>query len=494
MNRILHIEVNIWLALVTFALAAGLAVAGTVYLLRDFVQGYNIPVPEGLMGKQNFVYGAWPALQNADFFETVKNDFIAQKADFVETDLSSMTLRVYKQGTVALEVPIKSKGKEGSWWETPSGLYKAEGKEKSHFSSFGKVYTPWNIQFQGNFFIHGWPTYPDGKPVSSSYSGGCIRLSDEDAKAVYDLVDVGTPIVVFEKDFGNDDFTYNIIPPSVTAGSYLVADLKSNFVLLSKSSSEAHHVPFVPKVMSALVASEFQSIEKPITISDADIVPSVRPRLTAGATYTVYDLLFPLLLESSGEAAEAMVHPLGRTRAVGLMKAKAQALGMTHTQFKDPAGIDEGNVATAEDAFQLAKYLYNNRPFILKISAGITDSQSAAYGDPAWNDITPLHPFIDDRAFFGGMIDVPASAIAQTNQASSTDPQNDLAAAAAARIAVIHNDTTTVTADGQQNLLAIFEYSFHGEKRPIAVIVLNSQNAATDAAAMVEYIKKMYQQ
>lgn len=496
MNRILHIEVNIWIALITFALAAGLAVAGTVYLLRDFVHGYNIAVPEGFAGKPDFVYGAWPALQNADFFAKVKNDFIAQKADFVETDLSSMTLRVYKQGVVALEVPIKTKGKEGSWWETPSGLYKAEGKEKTHFSSFGKVYTPWNIQFQGNFFIHGWPTYPDGKPVSSSYSGGCIRLSDEDAKAVYDLVDVGTPIVVFEKDFGNDNFTYNIIPPSVTAESYLVADLKSNFVLLSKSSGEARHAPFVPKIMSALIASEFQSIEKPITVSQDDIVPSARPRLTAGATYTVYDLLFPLLLESSGEAAMAMVHPLGRTRAVGLMKAKAQALGMTHTQFKDPAGIDEGNVATAEDAFQLAKYLYNNRPFILKISADVSDSQSAAYGKPAWNNIEPIHPFIDDRTFFGGMVDMPASAaVAQATEATSTEVQDNLATVVAARIAIINNNNnvTDAAAGGQQNLLAIFEYSFHGEKRPIAVIVLNSQNAATDAAAMSEYIKKMYQ-
>lgn len=459
MNRILHIEINIWLALAVFAAAAGLAVVGTVYLVRDVVYSYNIPLPEGLVGKPDFVYGAWPALANADFFAKVKNDFIAQKASFVEADLSSMALRVYQEGAVALEVPIKTKGKEGSWWETPSGLYKAESKEPRHFSSFGKVYTPWNIQFQGNFFLHGWPTYPDGTPVASTYSGGCIRFSDEDAKKIYDMVKVGMPILVFEKDFGNDSFAYDIIPPSVTAQEYLVADLKSNFVLLSKTPAEVRHVAFVPKLMSALVASEFQDIEKSITVSEQSIVPTIHPRLQVGATYTLYDLLFPLLLESSGEAANAIVHPLGDVRAVGLMEAKAQALGMERAVFADAAGVQNGNAASSEDIFQLAKYLYNNRPFLLNISA--QKSKKNTYGEPVFTDIVPVHPFIGSSAFFGGMVDVPLDA-----GASTTDPTN---------------------------MLAIFEYDFHGEKRPIAVIILGSENAADDAAAMIEYMKKMYQ-
>lgn len=490
MSRILHIEVNVWLALALFAVGTGLAVAGTVYLLQDIVRGYNIPVPEGLSGKSDFVYGAWPALENADFFAKVKNNFIAEQADFVETDLSAMTLRVYKKGVVALEVPIKSKGKEGSWWETPSGLYRAEGKEKSHFSSFGKVYTPHNIQFQGNFFIHGWPTYPDGKPVSSSYSGGCIRLSDEDAQKVYDLVDIGNPIIVYEKDFANDDFAYSIVPPSVTAQKYLVTDLKNNFVLVSRASSESEHVPFVSKTLAALVASEFQSIEKPVTVSDDDIVPTLSPRLTVGATYTVYDLLFPLLLESSGEAAEAMVNPLGRIRAVGLMKAKAQALGMDHTKLKDPAGISEESITTAEDVHQLAKYLYNNRPFLLKISANMRDSQSAAYGEPAWSDISSVHPFIDDNAFLGGMIDLPVETFALQTQTSTST--SDLAAAAQVALFAVESGSEEDVRAGSEHMLAIFEYSFRGEKRPVAVVILGSQNAATDAAALVEYVKKTY--
>ena len=52
------------------------------------------------------------------------------------------------------------------------------------------------IQFDGNYFIHGWPYYPDGTSVAKGYSGGCIRLSTEDAEELYGLVDIDMPIII----------------------------------------------------------------------------------------------------------------------------------------------------------------------------------------------------------------------------------------------------------------------------------------------------------
>jgi lipoprotein-anchoring transpeptidase ErfK/SrfK len=99
-----------------------------------------------------FSYGVQSALSNPDFFNKVRTQFINEKATFVEVDLSQMIARVYKEGVVTVEVPVKTKGKEGSWWETPAGLYKIQTKEKSHYSSMGHVSQPWSMQFQGNFF------------------------------------------------------------------------------------------------------------------------------------------------------------------------------------------------------------------------------------------------------------------------------------------------------------------------------------------------------
>lgn len=83
-----------------------------------------------------------------------------------------MKIQVYKGGNLFLEVPIVTKGRPGSWWETPAGLYRISRKEKAHFSGMGHVWMPWSMNFQGNFYIHGRTYYPDGTLTSTAYTGG----------------------------------------------------------------------------------------------------------------------------------------------------------------------------------------------------------------------------------------------------------------------------------------------------------------------------------
>ncbi len=234
LNNFLHKEMPLWITVVLFIvfIIAGIGVFTYIRTSR-----YNIQLPTDKLVLTGFQYGANRALANADYFAEVKKKFIDAKSEFIETDLSSMVLRVHKNGAVALEVPIKTKGREGSWWETPAGIYEVQSKETNHFSSIGHVYQPFSMAFQGNFFIHGWPYYQDGTEVSSAYSGGCVRLTTEDAKKVYELISVGTPVLVFEKDFAQDSFTYTS-GPKISAEKYLVADLKSNSVLMEKGLNE----------------------------------------------------------------------------------------------------------------------------------------------------------------------------------------------------------------------------------------------------------------
>ena len=109
---------------------------------------------------------------NQNVFSDEKKNLIEEKKSFVEVNLQKMLLTLYENGEVKEEFPVLSKGREGSWWETPTGKYKALTKEVNHFSSIGKVWMPWSIQFYGNFFIHGWPYHQNGEPVPKSYSGG----------------------------------------------------------------------------------------------------------------------------------------------------------------------------------------------------------------------------------------------------------------------------------------------------------------------------------
>ena len=246
-----------------------------------------------------FVYGSWPALRNPQFFESVKSRFLSEGASFIEVDLSRMVLRGYEKGERVLEATLVSKGKEGSWWETPAGLYNIQSKEQRHYSSFGHVYMPWSMQFQGNFFIHGWPHDTDGTPVREGYSGGCVRLSNEEAAKVFEHARVGMPVLVYESapESGVVNVPmYEYKKPELSATAYLAVDLNNNFVFAEASSSEPQPIASLTKLMTALVAVEYINVEREVIIDSSMIASTSIPRLRPGSKASVLDLLSLLLM------------------------------------------------------------------------------------------------------------------------------------------------------------------------------------------------------
>ncbi len=379
-----------------------IAIGAVIFLYKNQPIHYTIKLPFTPEGFDiEFSYGEQKSLANHDFFDKVKSQFIVEKADFIEADLSKMILRVYKAGELDYEVPILTKGREGSWWETPAGLYKINTKTKNHFSSIGHVWMPWAMQFQGNFFIHGETYYDNGTPTSSQYSGGCIRLKTEYAEKVYDLVSIGTPLLVFEESFNSDDFVYeNKKKFEIDSPSYLVADLKNNHIFAQESSTQAFELGNATKLMTALVATEYINLDKYATVPKTALIETDKPRFFEGTQHTIYQLLFPLLLENSNEAAETIARNYGRDAFIKQMNAKAQSIGMSNTIFVDPTGIASENVSTAEDLFMLSKYIHNNRSFIFDISSENVNTK--IYGFSGFTDLENLNDFKDNEYFYGG--------------------------------------------------------------------------------------------
>jgi D-alanyl-D-alanine carboxypeptidase len=401
--------------------------------------------------RDQFSFGPVPGLAGADFFKVTKERFIEKKESFIEANLSQMNLTVYKDGLPVKEVPILTKGREGLWWQTPAGLYKIESKAKSHYSSFGHVYQPYSMAFQGNFFIHGIPQYKDGSKVTSQFSGGCIRLSDEDAEVVYNLVSIGYPVLVFEKGFTSDGFTYEEISPTLTAEGYLVADLKNSFLFAGKRATTTMPVMSLTKLVTALVASEYINLDKDITVKERDLASTTVKRLKVGENVSAYSLLFPLLLESSNEAGEALATSLGRSYFISLMNKKAKAIGMQDTRFFDPSGADLQNISTPEDMFLLARYIYLNRRFVFNISSERV--QGSAY-ENTFSNLQNFNVYKGDSEFIGGKI------------GKSDDPK--------------------------ENYVGVFEMEFSRELRPIVIVLFGSEDVRGDADKMREYLKEKY--
>lgn len=382
-----------------------LAVLSGVLLLKASSQPHPPESAEAAEGGQttspdDLQFGSWPALGKKNFFGQVREKLIQEETRFIEADLSSMRVRVYEGDKVLLEVPIRTKGREGSWWQTPVGLYKVESKEREHFSSFGKVYQPWSMAFQGNFFIHGWPYHPSGEPVSSQYSGGCIRLEDADAEEIYKLVEVGTPVLVFEEADANDGFTYTEHDAVFSAGSFLVSDTMNSAVLATKNSENSMPMGAATHLLAALVTVEYANIEHNATIPD-NVAPD--GRLIAGEDISIYDLLHLVLGEGDEDALDAIAAELGRKRFVNLMNTKAAAIGMRATHIESTRAGDSTNTTTAEDLFALGRYLANNRSFLLRLTYQPADN--AAYDAPTFDDIEYDKTMLALPGFRGGVRD-----------------------------------------------------------------------------------------
>lgn len=332
---------------------------------------------------------------------------IPKEGKAILADLGEMTLKFYENGDMRAEYSILSKGKPGSLWETPTGNYTIKTKEERHYSTIGNVWMPSSMQFFGNFFIHGWPFYDGGAPVPPGFSGGCIRLSEKDAQELFNQVELGAPVFVTNgSDFlpprasgeqDKDFFSYITKepfdePPSLSAEGAFAADLETGFVFFEKESNRARSIASLSKLMTALVSLEAINQYQTITIQPEDVVvEGIAGGLVAGQKLKSSELLFPLLLSSSNDAAYALARAIGIDRFVDAMNEKARSLGLTHTSFIDPSGLNAKNQSTPEDLFRLLRYLWTNRRSVLDI----TKERDHA----PWRNI---HPFAASESFLGG--------------------------------------------------------------------------------------------
>jgi len=95
--------------------------------------------------------------------------------------------------------------------------------------------------------------------------------------------------------------------------------------------------------------------------------------LEPGERMSVHDLLLALMLPSADDAAEDLAFNVGHgsvARFVQMMNAEARKLGLVHTHYTTPIGLDTpGNYSTAADLVKLADYDMTHSPYFARIVA-----------------------------------------------------------------------------------------------------------------------------
>ncbi len=133
-------------------------------------------------------------------------------------------------------------------------------------------------------------------------------------------------------------------------------------MIYSSNSFKEYAQASTTKLMTAVLLLEKGSLSSSTRISQhAASTPYASGRLAAGDVYSNRDLLYAMLLPSSNDAATAVAESVGGSEAgfVSMMNNKAKELGFTHTQFRNPHGLDaEGHYTTAYELAKLTAYAY----------------------------------------------------------------------------------------------------------------------------------------
>ncbi|MCB9810545.1 MAG: L,D-transpeptidase family protein [Candidatus Nomurabacteria bacterium] len=397
-------------------------------------------------------YGVQLSLSEPSFFAETQDSFIDAALTFLSVDLTTMQIRYFENGVLVENVPIVAKSEEGSWCQTPAGLYKVEEKKTNHFSTIGQVNQPWSIGFESNLYIHGWSTYADKSSVAEDFGGDCIRLNNDDAKRIYDHVKINTPILVHENNLEEHPFLYEAKIPDLKTPRYLIADIDSSTVLAADGLDDVVPIASVTKLMTALIAAEYINLDKNIWVNQPTFVQSLIPRLGDRNRVSMYSLMQLLLVESSNEAAEVIAGELGRDKFMELMNQKAKEIGMTNSYFIDPSGLGAENVSTLSDLLRLSQYIYSNRKFIFELTANQdlpTSYVSGEFGELLnFNQIDGLGNFIGGK-------------VGETNAAGQTS-------------------------------VSLHSLKVKGVTRTIAVIILGSESRNEDVLKLLHYAEERF--
>ncbi|MEU8432717.1 serine hydrolase [Streptomyces sp. NPDC029216] len=184
--------------------------------------------------------------------------------------------------------------------------------------------------------------------------------------------------------------------PALTAAGAVLIDGATGSTLTSKDPDTKRQMASTTKIMTAVVVGSQPGLDlsRKVTVKQAylDYVylkGASSAQLKAGATPTVRQLLYAMMLPSGCDAAYALADAFGtgsttaaRTADfIAKMNAKARALGMTNTVYDSFDGISPtgNNVTTPRDLARLTRYAMGDALFqaVVKTAAYSTGGTSA---------------------------------------------------------------------------------------------------------------------
>jgi len=238
--------------------------------------------------------------------------------------------------------------------------------------------------------------------------------------------------------------------PRLSSESFLVADVETGEIFAQKNEDFKFPIASLSKLMTAVVANDTISSDKIIPISkDAISTYGTQGNLRAGERMNLRQILYPLLLDSSNDAAVAIAEFVGKDYFVTLMNKKAKTLQMENTSFVEPSGLSPQNISTAEDLFKLVKYIENKKRFLFDIT---TEKKVSFLSEDTLleHNFQNIHQFASFKRFIGGK--------------------------------------NGYTDEAEKTLISLFKVPISGKESTISTIILKSNNSVNDTGKLIKWL------
>ena len=192
---------------------------------------------------------------------------------------------------------------------------------------------------------------------------------------------------------------YSIFPCRISAvetsaASAILMDADSGRVLYERNADRKMLIASTTKILTALVAIEEGDLHDTVKVSrEAAYTEGSAMYLTEGETLTLETLLYGVLLCSGNDAAVAVAQHVGGSVKgfVALMNEKARELGMEHSSFANPNGLDdEQHYSTARDMAKLARAALENETLMR-----IASTRSVTIGGRTMTNHNKLLHYVD---------------------------------------------------------------------------------------------------
>ncbi len=287
-------------------------------------------------------------------------------------------------------------------------------------------------------------------PLPSREDTTCITLLPEDVAYLAEFVGVGTPIFVVAKK-GVVGTPPERSLPRVSAKAFIVADLADGTVYAAKDATTARPIASISKLFTALVARETIRDDRTMTVTrdDQSQTEGVPGSIRAGESFTVDELLYPLLMESNNSAAYTLARYDGTDHFIERVNKKVAALGMTATKFDDASGLSPNNVSSPHDLVTLLQHIQKYHSLLFEITGARTKTLRAENGRTY--GFSNFNHFAGDVGFVGGK--------------------------------------TGFIAEAGQTYAGVFEVPMETGTSTIAIVVLGSEDRKKDSAALLSWFR-----